>query len=191
MENPETDYAVTSDGVYLAYQTLGTGPPDSSGSQTGPGNIDFEWDEFEGVSFLRDWAGFSRVITHDQRGSDFRAGTFRSPTSRLGSPTSGSCSTPRARSLVAFAGSRLDVPNISKFTEQVWIVRPDGTGLQPVTSGDSNWTVAGWSPDGRQLILGRLDQQLRDDGLAVVSVDGTGLSVIQPSALSSWAVWRP
>jgi Tol biopolymer transport system component len=96
-----------------------------------------------------------------------------------------------ASALVAFAGSRPDAANASKFTDQVWTVRPDGTGLQPVTSGDSNWTVAGWSPDGRQLILGRLDQRLRDHGLAVVNVDGTGLSVIQPSALSSWAAWRP
>jgi WD40 repeat protein len=93
--------------------------------------------------------------------------------------------------LIAFAGSRLDVANISKFTEQVWIVRPDGTGLRLVTGGGSNWTVAGWSPDGTQLIVGRLDRRLRDNGLAVISVDGTGLSVIQPSALSTWAAWRP
>jgi len=93
--------------------------------------------------------------------------------------------------LVAFAGSRLDEPNISAFTEQVWTVRPDGTGLQLVTDGASNWTVAGWSPDGTQLIVGRLDQRLRDNGLAVISVDGTGLSVIQPSALSAGADWRP
>jgi Tol biopolymer transport system component len=92
---------------------------------------------------------------------------------------------------VAFAGSRLDVANISKFTEQVWIVRPDGTDLRPVSDGDSNWTLAGWSPDGTQLLVGRLDRRLRDNGLAVISVDGTGLSVIQPSALSTWAAWRP
>jgi pimeloyl-ACP methyl ester carboxylesterase len=68
VENPETDYAVTPDGIYLAYQTLGTGPPDLVWQPDWPGNIDFEWDEFEGVSILRDWAGFSRVIVHDQRG---------------------------------------------------------------------------------------------------------------------------
>jgi class 3 adenylate cyclase/pimeloyl-ACP methyl ester carboxylesterase len=68
VENPETDYAVTPDGIYLAYQTLGTGPPDLVWQPDWPGNIDFEWDEFEGVSFLRDWARFSRVIVHDQRG---------------------------------------------------------------------------------------------------------------------------
>jgi Tol biopolymer transport system component len=93
--------------------------------------------------------------------------------------------------LIAFAGSRLNVPNISKFTEQVWVVRPDGTDLRLVSGGGSNWTAAGWSPDGTHLIVGRLDQRLRDDGLAVIGVDGTGLSIIQPSALSTWAAWRP
>jgi len=68
VENPETDYAITPDGIYLAYQTLGTGPPDLVWQPDWPGNIDFEWEEFDGVSILRDWAGFSRVITHDQRG---------------------------------------------------------------------------------------------------------------------------
>ena len=68
VENPETHYAITSDGVYLAYQTLGTGPPDLVWQLDWPGNIDFEWEPFEGVSILREWAAFSRVITHDQRG---------------------------------------------------------------------------------------------------------------------------
>jgi class 3 adenylate cyclase/pimeloyl-ACP methyl ester carboxylesterase len=68
VENPEADYAITPDGTYLAYQTLGSGPPDLVWQPDWPGNIDFEWDGFDGVSFLRDWAAFSRVITHDQRG---------------------------------------------------------------------------------------------------------------------------
>ncbi len=66
---PETDYAITPDGVYLAYQTLGTGPNVIVWQPDWPGNIDFEWDaSFGGVSFLRELASFSRVITHDQRG---------------------------------------------------------------------------------------------------------------------------
>ena len=68
MENPETDYAVTPDGIYLAYQTLGTGPPDLVWQLDWPGNIDFEWEPYDGVPFLRELASFSRVITHDQRG---------------------------------------------------------------------------------------------------------------------------
>jgi pimeloyl-ACP methyl ester carboxylesterase len=68
VENPETEYAITPDGVYLAYQTMGAGPLDIVWQPDWPGNIDFEWELFDGVSFLRDWASFSRVITHDQRG---------------------------------------------------------------------------------------------------------------------------
>jgi len=68
VDQPETDYAITPEGIYLAYQTLGTGPPDIVWQPDWPGNIDFEWEPWDGVSFLRDWAGFSRVITHDQRG---------------------------------------------------------------------------------------------------------------------------
>ena len=44
MENPETNYAVAPDGVYLAYQTLGTGTPAIVWQPDWPGNIDFEWD---------------------------------------------------------------------------------------------------------------------------------------------------
>ena len=93
--------------------------------------------------------------------------------------------------LIAFAGSQVDIPNISTFPEQVWVVRPDGTDMRLLTDGGSNWTAAGWSPDGSQLIIGRLDPQQHDNGLAVIGVDGSGMSVIQPSALSAWAAWRP
>ena len=69
MENPETNYAIAPDGVYLAYQTLGTGSPAIVWQPDWPGNIDFEWDAwFSGMSFLRELASFTRVITHDQRG---------------------------------------------------------------------------------------------------------------------------
>ena len=68
VESPETDYAVTSGGVYLAYQTLGSGPPDLVWQPDWPGNIDFEWEPVDGVSFVRDCASFSRVIMHDHRG---------------------------------------------------------------------------------------------------------------------------
>jgi len=68
VDMPETSYATAPDDVYLAYQTLGTGPIDIVWQPDWPGNIDFEWEPFDGVSFLREFASFSRVITHDQRG---------------------------------------------------------------------------------------------------------------------------
>ena len=68
MENPETDYAIAPDGVYLAYQTLGTGEPPLVWQTDWPGNIDFEWDDKLVGTYLREIASFTRVIAHDQRG---------------------------------------------------------------------------------------------------------------------------
>jgi len=68
VEIPDTRYAKTTDGVYLAYQTLGEGPPDIVWQPDWPGNIDFEWDSPLVGDFLRELATFSRVVTHDQRG---------------------------------------------------------------------------------------------------------------------------
>jgi class 3 adenylate cyclase/pimeloyl-ACP methyl ester carboxylesterase len=68
VENPETNYAIAPDGVYLAYQTLGTGETPLVWQTDWPGNIDFEWDDNLVGTFLREIASFTRVITHDQRG---------------------------------------------------------------------------------------------------------------------------
>ncbi len=68
MEDPETRYAQTADGIFLAYQSLGEGPLDIVWQPDWPGNIDFEWDAPFSGAFLRELAKFSRVITHDQRG---------------------------------------------------------------------------------------------------------------------------
>lgn len=65
MTNPETDYAITPDGVYLAYQTLGVGPPDIVWQPDWPGNIDYEW---EGTPLFDGLASFGRLIMHDHRG---------------------------------------------------------------------------------------------------------------------------
>jgi len=73
---------------------------------------------------------------------------------------------------------------------QVWTIRPDGTGLRRLTMGSGNWTVDAWSSDSSQLLLGRLDVHLRDEGLAVIAADGTGLAVINADALSGFASWR-
>jgi pimeloyl-ACP methyl ester carboxylesterase len=68
MQTPETRYAISPDGVYLAYQTLGEGPRDIVWQPDWPGNIEFEWDAPTTGPFLRELASFSRVIAHDQRG---------------------------------------------------------------------------------------------------------------------------
>jgi class 3 adenylate cyclase len=64
----DTHYAVTPDGVYIAYQVMGNGPIDVVWQLDWPGNIDLEHESL----FLQIWfdelASFSRLILHDRRG---------------------------------------------------------------------------------------------------------------------------
>ncbi len=68
MAIPETRYAKTPDGVYLAYQTAGDGPIDVVWQfDLIFGNVEDLWDSVVG-DFLRELSSFSRVILHDRRG---------------------------------------------------------------------------------------------------------------------------
>ena len=68
MEIPETRYAITSDGVYLAYQVVGEGPVDLIWqSEYVDGNVDMAWEDPWVSALLRSLAGFSRLILHDRR----------------------------------------------------------------------------------------------------------------------------
>ena len=63
-----------------------------------PGNIDFEWDDqLAGMSFLRELASFTRVITHDQRGIGLSSRTSRQPIWRPERRICGSCWMPPGR----------------------------------------------------------------------------------------------
>jgi class 3 adenylate cyclase len=70
MDIPDTRYAITPDGVYLAYQAVGEGPIDLvyQVDLLFGGNIDIMWETFLG-DYLREFASFSRVIVHDPRGT--------------------------------------------------------------------------------------------------------------------------
>jgi class 3 adenylate cyclase len=68
METPETNYAETADGVYLAYQVAGDGPVDLAWQPDWPGNIDMQWEFSSTRSLLAALASFSRLIMHDHRG---------------------------------------------------------------------------------------------------------------------------
>ena len=65
---PETRYA-RNGAIHLAYQVLGTGPPDLLVVQSG-GNthVDYVWMEPSLARFMRRLASFSRFITYDNRG---------------------------------------------------------------------------------------------------------------------------
>ncbi len=69
MNQPETRYAQTVDGVHIAYQVFGEGPVDLVITMGQVSHVDLAWELPEIGSFLRRLASFSRVILFDQRGN--------------------------------------------------------------------------------------------------------------------------
>ena len=65
---PETRYA-QSDGVSIAYQTLGEGPVDLVVVPGWVSNLDVFWEEPGVDAFYRRLASFSRLILFDKRGT--------------------------------------------------------------------------------------------------------------------------
>jgi class 3 adenylate cyclase/pimeloyl-ACP methyl ester carboxylesterase len=65
---PETRYA-RNGATHLAYQVLGTGPPNLLVVQSGPNShVDCNWMEPSLARFIRRLASFSRLILYDNRG---------------------------------------------------------------------------------------------------------------------------
>src|SRR5215213_327428 len=69
MDVPHTRYAITPEGVYLAYQAVGEGPIDVVW-QCDPiyGNVEDMWETVIG-DWLRELSSFARLILHDRRGT--------------------------------------------------------------------------------------------------------------------------
>ena len=70
MDIPETRYAETADGVYIAYQVAGEGPVDVAWQFALLGNVDLTWEApiYAARCFPR-IASFARLILHDRRGT--------------------------------------------------------------------------------------------------------------------------
>ena len=70
----------------------------------------------------------------------------------------------------------------------IWLVRPDGTGLTQLTQSSTNRTrdsQPAWSPDGKQIVFA--SNRDRSVGFWIINVDGTGLrSVINPDRPRPW-----
>ena len=65
---PETRYA-RNGLIHLAYQVLGSGPPDLLVVNSGPNShVDYMWAEPSVARFLRRLASFTRLIIYDSRG---------------------------------------------------------------------------------------------------------------------------
>jgi class 3 adenylate cyclase len=66
----ETRFAKTADGVYLAYQVVGSGAVDVvMDFHAFAGNVDLIWDEPDWGPLLAGFSEFARLIVHDRRGS--------------------------------------------------------------------------------------------------------------------------
>jgi pimeloyl-ACP methyl ester carboxylesterase len=94
----DTHYAVTPDGVYIAYQIMGDGPIDVVWQSPFPGNIDMEQEGPISRVWFDELASFSRLILHDRRGNGLSSRKSRPPISRRGYRTCCWCWTPSGRS---------------------------------------------------------------------------------------------
>lgn len=56
---PETRYARTPDGAHIAYQVVGTGPPDIVYANSFMSHIEVSWEYPRAVSFYERMAAFS------------------------------------------------------------------------------------------------------------------------------------
>ena len=66
---PDTRYATTPDGAYIAYQVVGDGPVDLVWQFDFFGNVDVVWEQPRYSSWWSELASFSRLILHDRRGT--------------------------------------------------------------------------------------------------------------------------
>jgi class 3 adenylate cyclase len=67
MNSPETQYARSADGTFIAYQVFGDGP-DLLVAFPWISHLELFWEDPDVGSWLRELARFARVITMDQRG---------------------------------------------------------------------------------------------------------------------------
>lgn len=67
VETPDTRYAKTEDGTYIAYQVVGEGP-DLAGQLDFQNNVEDVWEDPLGAAWWPALARFSRLILHDRRG---------------------------------------------------------------------------------------------------------------------------
>jgi pimeloyl-ACP methyl ester carboxylesterase len=68
-EVPDIGYAMTSDGVHVAYQTVGEGPPDIVYANSFMSNIAVTWEYPRAVRFYERMASFGRLVLFDRRGT--------------------------------------------------------------------------------------------------------------------------
>lgn len=83
MQRPDTRYARSPEGVYIAYQTFGEGPLDLVWQLGWVGNVDLIWESQQFGTLFRHLASFSRVILHDRRGTGLSSRNVPAPNLEL------------------------------------------------------------------------------------------------------------
>ncbi len=68
MEMPETRYAVTQDGVHIAYQVVGDGPVDIALINSFVTHVELFWELPSFEQLIRGLSAFARIILFDKRG---------------------------------------------------------------------------------------------------------------------------
>ena len=68
MAAPKTQYTSTADGVHIAYQVTGNGPPDLVFIPSAISHIETYWEEPAVARYLNRLASFSRLLMFDKRG---------------------------------------------------------------------------------------------------------------------------
>jgi pimeloyl-ACP methyl ester carboxylesterase len=69
VEVPETRYAKTNDGVHVAYQVVGDGPPDVVYANSYMSHVEVSWEYPPAARFYEQMARFCRLVLFDRRGT--------------------------------------------------------------------------------------------------------------------------
>jgi Tol biopolymer transport system component len=74
--------------------------------------------------------------------------------------------------------------------KDIYVARPDGSGVRALTRNEANDDDPSWSPDGRRLAVARTGGP-RIDGIWVISVDGGGEHRLTTNRSDATPAWSP
>ncbi|MFA6165323.1 MAG: hypothetical protein WC700_01815 [Gemmatimonadaceae bacterium] len=83
----------------------------------------------------------------------------------------------------------------NEFPSEIYVVRPDGTGLRRLTRDLYNDLYAHWSPDGRHIVFSRSRQPSTGDhafDITLMNADGGQMRrLLQGGGSAAWPRWSP
>jgi TolB protein len=82
-------------------------------------------------------------------------------------------------------GARIAFQGYDGTDYRIWSVKPDGTGLTPLTPPSVAGHAPGWSPDGTKIAYS-------GDGIWTMNADGTSPVQVAPGTRGAWGPdWQP